>query len=74
MINSCWLAGGKVYIIYKYIYIYMKEFSHDGTRMYNELYISVYLVTSYVSIMYLYCVYLCQMKIKESLTEKLALK
>ena len=65
MINSCWLAGGKVYILYINIYIYRKEFSHDGARMYNEVYISVCLVTFYVSIMYLYCVYLCQMKIKK---------
>ena len=38
-----------------YIYIYMKEFSHDGARMYNEVYILVYLVTflcfNYVSVL-----------------------
>ena len=39
--------------------------------MYNEVYILVYLVTFYVSIMYLYCVYLCQMKIKKITKKKL---
>ena len=56
-----------------YIYIYRKEFSHDGARMYNEVYISVYLVTFYVSIMYLYCLYLCQLKIKKKYKKVTAL-
>ena len=41
--------------IYIYIYIYRKKFSYDGARMYNEVYILVYLVTflcfNYVSVL-----------------------
>ena len=41
--------------MYICIYIYRKEFSHDGARMYNEVYILVYLVTflcfNYVSVL-----------------------